>query len=122
MFVLNDIAAFDHIHISGLMSSQVEALMSGLDALARLKTPKPVAEALDMGYEQRGRPQDVLFYSDQSSQYGIRSFRERLWRYHFTKSMSRCGDCHHNAPMERRFCSLKAEWIPTVDYMSAALS
>lgn len=31
-------------------------------------------------------------------------------------------NCHDNAPMERSFRSPKAEWIPTVDYMSAALA
>jgi len=62
---------------------------------------KPDAEqvfkALDVAYEQRGRPQNVLFHSDQSSQYGSRSFRQRLWRYRFKQSMSRCGNCHANA-------------------------
>ena len=72
--------------------------------------------------EQRGRPQNVLFHSDQGSQYGSRSFRQRLWRYRFTQSMSRRGNCHDNAPMERLFRSLKTEWIPTVGYMSAALA
>lgn len=46
MFVLHDIAAFDRIRISGLMASQVEALVGGLDALARLKASKQVAEYL----------------------------------------------------------------------------
>jgi len=36
-------------------------------------SPKPdadlVIKALDMAYEQRGRPQSVLFHSDQGSQY-----------------------------------------------------
>jgi len=81
-----------------------------------------VIKALDMAYEQRGRPQNVLFHSDQGSQYGSRSFRQRLWRYRFTQSMSRRGNCHDNAPMERLFRSLKTEWIPTVGYMSASLA
>ena len=81
-----------------------------------------VIKALDMAYQQRGRPQNVLFHSDQGSQYGSRSFRQRLWRYRFTQSMSRRGNCHDNAPMERLFRSLKTEWIPTVGYMSALLA
>ena len=36
--------------------------------------------------------------------------------------MSRRGNCYDNAPMERLFRSLKAEWIPTVGYMTAALA
>lgn len=81
-----------------------------------------VIKALDMAYEQRGRPQSVLFHSDQGSQYGSRSFRQRLWRYRFKQSMSRRGNCHDNAPMERLFRSLKTEWVPTVGYMSASLA
>lgn len=81
-----------------------------------------VIKALDMAYEQRGRPQNVLFHSDQGSQYGSRSFRQRLWRYRFTQSMSLRGNYHDNAPMERLFRSLKTEWILTVGYMSAALA
>ena len=77
-----------------------------------------VIKALDMAYELRGRPQDVLFHSDQ----GSRSFRQRLWCYRFKQSMSRRGNCHDNAPMERLFRSLKTEWVPTTGYMSASLA
>lgn len=48
-----------------------------------------VIKALDMAYEQRGRPQGLLFHSDQGSQYGSRQFRQRLWRYRMRQSMSR---------------------------------
>lgn len=68
----------------------------------------------------RGRPQGVLFHSDQGSQYASRSFRQRLWRYRITQSMSRRGKCYDNVPMERLFRSLKTEWVPTVGYMTAA--
>jgi putative transposase len=75
-----------------------------------------VIKALNMAYEQRDWPQNMLFLSDQGSQYGSRNFRQRLWRYRFTQIMSRRGNCHDNAPMERLFRSLKTEWIPTVGY------
>lgn len=75
-----------------------------------------------MAYENRGRPQNVLFHSDQGSQYGSRSFRQRLWRYRFKQSMSRLGNCHDNAPVERLFRSLKTEWVPAPGYMSAWLA
>lgn len=39
---------------------------------------KRVIKALDMAYEQRGKPQQVLFHSDQRSQYASRLFRQRL--------------------------------------------
>jgi putative transposase len=75
-----------------------------------------------MAYEQRGRPQTVLFHRDPGSQYGSRAFRQKLWRYRFKQSMSRRGNCHDNAPVVWLFRSLKTQWIPTVGYMSAALS
>ncbi len=81
-----------------------------------------VVKALDRAYEMRGRPQGVLFHSDQGSQYGSRSFRQRLWRYRMTQSMSRRGNCYDNSPMERLFRSLKTEWVPTVGYMTTALA
>lgn len=39
-----------------------------------------------------------------------------------TQSMSRRGNCHDNAPMERLFRSLKTEWVPTVGYMTRAMA
>ncbi|MBX6215837.1 IS3 family transposase [Pseudomonas aeruginosa] len=78
-----------------------------------------VIKALDMAYEQRGRPQQVLFHSDQGSQYASRLFRQRLWRYRMQQSMSRRGNCWDNSPMERLFRSLKSEWVPSTGYLTA---
>ncbi|WP_421238655.1 IS3 family transposase [Aeromonas enteropelogenes] len=75
-------------------------------------------KALEMAYQQRGSPSGVLFHSDQGSQYGSRVFRQRLWRYRMTQSMSRRGNCWDNAPMERLFRSLKSEWLPATGYVS----
>ncbi|RQF47697.1 IS3 family transposase [Pseudomonas aeruginosa] len=77
-----------------------------------------VIKALDMTYEQRGRPQQVLFHSDQG-QYASRLFRQRLWRYRMQQSMSRRGNCWDNSPMERLFRSLKSEWVPSTGYLTA---
>lgn len=70
--------------------------------------------ALDMAYQQRGQPIGVLFHTDQGCQYASRRFRQRLWRYRMTQSMSRRGNCWDNAPMERLFRSLESEWIPAL--------
>ncbi|MEW5715694.1 IS3 family transposase [Pseudomonas sp. SB113] len=88
-------------------------------ALSEKPDAELVIKALDMAYEQRGRPSDLLFHSDQGSQYASRLFRQRLWRYRMRQSMSRRGNCWDNAPMERVFRSLKTEWIPTVGYRTA---
>jgi putative transposase len=77
-----------------------------------------VIKALDRAYEQRGKPEGLMFHSDQGSQYGATKFRQRLWRYRIQQSMSRRGNCWDNAPMERLFRSLKTEWIPTAGYRS----
>ncbi|RCU49604.1 IS3 family transposase [Corallincola holothuriorum] len=77
-----------------------------------------VTKALAMAYEQRGRPSCDLFHSDQGCQYASRKFRQHLWRYRMTQSMSRRGNCWDNAPMERLFRSLKSEWVPTTGYTS----
>ena len=74
--------------------------------------------ALDMAYEMRGRPKGVMFHSDQGAQYGARKFRQRLWSYQMTQSMSRRGNCWDNSPMERVFRSLKSEWMPSTGYYS----
>ena len=75
-------------------------------------------KALDRAYEQRGKPRGVMFHSDQGSQYSSTKFRQRLWRYQITQSMSRRGNCWDNSPMERVFRSLKTEWVPSTGYNS----
>lgn len=85
-------------------------------ALSSHPNAELIIRALDMAYEQRGRPQNVMFHSDQGSQYVSRTFRQRLWRYRMRQSMSRRGNCWDNAPMERLFRSLKLEWIPNTGY------
>ena len=77
-----------------------------------------VVKTLDHAYTQRGQPDKVIFHSDQGCQYASRLFRQRLWRYRMTQSMSRRGNCWDNAPMERLFRSLKSEWIPETGYLS----
>jgi putative transposase len=75
-------------------------------------------KALTMAYESRGEPKGVMFHSDQGCQYTSLAFRQQLWRYQITQSMSRRGNCWDNSPMERFFRSLKTEWIPEVGYDS----
>ena len=76
------------------------------------------AKALRMAYEFRGQPKDVMFHSDQGCHYTSLKFRQTLWRFQITQSMSRRGNCWDNAPMERFFRSLKIEWMPTVGWRS----
>ena len=56
-------------------------------------------QALTMAFESRGRPKNIMFHSDQGSHYTSRQFRQHVWRYRLTQSMSRRGNCWDNAPM-----------------------
>jgi putative transposase len=59
-----------------------------------------VIKALEHAYQQRGKPEGLLFHSDQGSQYTSLRFRQMLWRHQITQSMSRRGNCWDNAPMD----------------------
>ena len=87
-------------------------------ALSTSPDAQLAVKALENAYEQRGKPQGVMFHSDQGCQYTSRLFRQRLWRYRMKQSMSRRGNCWDNSPMERVFRSLKSEWIPALGYMT----
>ena len=76
--------------------------------------------ALRIAYESRGRPQNVMFHSDQGCHYTSLQFRQALWKYQITQSMSRRGNCWDNAPMERFFRSFKTEWMPKECYNNYA--
>lgn len=87
-------------------------------ALSKHPDANLAIKALDMAYESRGKPKDLMFHSDQGSQYGSIRFQQRLWRYQIKQSMSCRGNCWDNAPMERVFRSLKTEWIPEGGYIN----
>jgi putative transposase len=74
--------------------------------------------ALRMAYESRGKPEQVMYHSDQGCHYTSLKYRQQLWRYRITQSMSRRGNCWDNAPMERFFRSFKTEWMPKECYRS----
>ena len=96
--------------------------LSSRKAIGWAMSSKPDSEltmkALENAWYQRGKPENVMFHSDQGSQYTSLKFRQRIWRYRMIQSMSRRGNCWDNAPMERLFRSLKTEWIPATWYRS----
>ncbi|WP_019628927.1 integrase core domain-containing protein, partial [Moritella marina] len=59
-------------------------------------------------------------HSDQGCHYTSLQFRQALWKYQITQSMSRRGNCWDNAPMERFFRSFKTEWMPKECYNTFA--
>jgi putative transposase len=87
-------------------------------ALSNSPDSRLTGDALSMAFESRGRPDNVMFHSDQGSHYTSLKFRQLLWRYQIKQSMSRRGNCWDNSPMERFFRSLKSEWVPQMGYPS----
>ena len=69
-----------------------------------------------MVFEARGKRKGVVFHSDRGCHYTSKGYRQLLWCYQIERSTSRRGDCWGNAPIERFFGSLKAEWVPTFGY------
>ncbi|EOK5721932.1 integrase core domain-containing protein [Vibrio parahaemolyticus] len=65
-----------------------------------------------------GADHGVMFHSDQGCHYTSKKYRQLLWRYRITQSMSRRGNCWDSSPMERVFRSLKTEWVPKNGYRS----
>lgn len=65
---------------------------------------------LSIAFESRGKLRNLLFHSVQESHYTSRQYGQLLWSYQIKQSLSRRGNYWDNAPMERFFRGLKAEW------------
>lgn len=87
-------------------------------ALSYSPNSQLTSDALTMAFESRGRPDNVMFHSDQGMHYTRLKFRQILWRFQIKQSRSRRGNCWDNSPMERFFRSLKSEWVPQLGYSS----
>lgn len=74
-------------------------------AMSNRPDSRLTGRALRVAYEARGKPQQLMFHSDQGCHYTSLEFRQLLWRYRIRQSMSRRGNCWDNAPMERFFRS-----------------
>jgi transposase InsO family protein len=68
-----------------------------------------VVDAFQKAIESRGVPNELIFHSDQGTQYGSDEFKQMLNKYGVIQSMSRKGNCYDNAPMESFFHTLKTE-------------
>lgn len=72
-------------------------------------TASLVHQAWNMAVAQRAPAPDLLYHSDQGSQYTSDLFQHALAAYPCQVSMSRTGNCFDNAAMESFFSTLKAE-------------
>ena len=64
-------------------------------------------QKLRMAYEVRGQPRDVMFHSDQGSQYTGLKYQQPLWRYRIKQSASRRGNQGGTVHWNASFRSLK---------------
>lgn len=70
-----------------------------------------VVNALDAAMDRQNHPREVLFHSDQGTQYTSDAVQSRLKLFGFVQSMSRKGNCWDNAPKESFFHLLKTELV-----------
>jgi putative transposase len=79
-----------------------------------------VSEALSQAIYKRGKPEGLIFHSDQGVQYASDELRSLLRDFNITQSMSRRGNCYDNAPMESFFHILKSELVNKARYRTRA--
>ncbi|MDR7033163.1 transposase InsO family protein [Mesorhizobium sp. BE184] len=72
-------------------------------------TAQLVTDALIMAIWCRGKPDSLIYHSDQGSQYTSEQFQRLMADHGITYSMSRSGNVWDNAAMESCFSSLKTE-------------
>lgn len=70
---------------------------------------KLVIDTFQKAYEKRGRPKNLLFHSDQGTQYTCFEFRQMLRGLKVTQSFSAPGNPYDNAVVESFFASIKKE-------------
>lgn len=68
-----------------------------------------VMTTFESAYKSRAYPKNLLFHSDQGTQYTAFAFRKLLRKYGVTQSFSAPGTPYDNAVMESFFASIKKE-------------
>ena len=84
-----------------------------------LETSLPM-HALGMALRQRQPSFGLLHHSDRGCQYASEAYREHLAAWNVTSSMSRRGNCYHNAAMESFWSTLKEELVHRTRFASRA--
>ena len=81
-------------------------------------TTRLITATFKIAYEDRGRPQDLIFHSDQGTQYTSNAFRRLLADLNVRQSFSRPGMPNDNAVCEAFFAILEKEELYRKDYRS----
>ena len=77
-----------------------------------------VIDSFMMAWEQRGKPQNLIYHSDRGSQYASNDFQKLLKKCNVRQSMSRKANCWDNACAESFFASLKKEEVYREEYVT----
>lgn len=88
-------------------------------ALSQTPNAQLAKEALTHAIKmQNPNTQQLMFHSDQGTQYSAKLFVDCLSQLKITQSMSRRGNCWDNAVMERFFRSLKTERLNQLTFIN----
>ena len=79
-----------------------------------------ITETLRMAYDARMPGENLIFHSDQGSQYTSQEFHQLLKKLKITQSFSNAGTPHDNAVMESFFAVFKKEEFYRSTYRSEA--
>ena len=77
-----------------------------------------VTSTFRQAYQNRNEPQQLIFHSDQGSQYTSNTFQKLLRMNKVVQSFSKSGRPHDNAVAESFFASMKREEIYRTQYKS----
>lgn len=77
-----------------------------------------ITSTFRQAFQNRGAPQQLMFHSDQGTQYTSNAFRKLLRMNKVVQSFSKSGRPHDNAVAESFFASMKREEIYRTQYKS----
>lgn len=77
-----------------------------------------ITSTFRQAFQNRGAPQQLMFHSDQGTQYTSKAFRKLLRMNKVVQSFSKSGCPHDNAVAESFFASMKREEIYRTQYKS----
>ena len=77
-----------------------------------------ITSTFKQAFKSRNSPQNLMFHSDQGTQYTSKTFRELLRLNKVVQSFSRPGTPHDNAVAEAFFATMKREEVYRTSYVS----
>ena len=87
-------------------------------AFSKRLTDELTLSALDLALKQRHLSKDLIFHSDQGSQYASKAFQVKLEKHNIQQSMSGKGNCFDNPVAESFFATLTTEEVDDRPYLT----